>query len=88
MTKNGPPDKVDAALAAADAPQAVQMAQATVQLMGNPQRPAMIAVPPDITDIELLSLIGNVLGFGDQLRARRQAANGLVVARQMPVKPS
>jgi hypothetical protein len=81
------PDFLDAAIAKAQEPKLVQveMAQKQYQLGGNPARPAMIALPTDATDFELLNLVYLVLAFGDEIRARR--APRLEVARSMPNGP-
>jgi hypothetical protein len=50
-------------------------------------RPAAVAVPKDITDLELLALVGQVLAVGDKLRNQRPAS-GLVIARGNIGRPS
>lgn len=59
------------------------LAQVKVALLGNQDRPAIIGVPQDITEMELLNLVGNVLAIGDQLRAQRPK-HRLEVARSFP----
>ncbi len=75
------PDPVGAAVDAVEAQaHQVQMAQSPpIALMGNPARPMMIALPLDVTDMEVLNAIAQVLAFGDQLRARRAGASRLII---------
>jgi hypothetical protein len=68
------PDSIDVAIQKA-APRATT---ANIALLGNQNRPALLVVPDDITEMELLGLIGAVLQIGDQLRARRPVARLLV----------
>lgn len=67
-------DPIDVAIAKA-APQATT---ANIALLGNPHRPALLVVPNDITEMELLGLIAVVLQVGDQLRAQRPSARILL----------
>jgi hypothetical protein len=71
MSDQRPPDPVEAAIAAANGPKQVLMSQVNVPLLGRQDRPAVLAVPSDISDVELLALIGAVLQVGDQLRSQR-----------------
>lgn len=68
------PDAIDAAIVKA-APQATT---ANIALLGNPNRPALLVVPTDITEMELPGLIAVVLRVGDQLRAQRPSARILL----------
>jgi hypothetical protein len=63
----------------------VQMTQVQVRLFPD-NRPALIAVPVDVTDVEMLAFIGAALQVSDQLRAARVASQ-LVVAKTMPTPP-
>lgn len=47
-------------------------------------RIAVLGIPVDISDSEVLSLIASVLEARDQLARARQAASGLVRAPAMP----
>lgn len=68
------PDSIDVAIAKA-APQATT---ANIALLRNPNRPALLVVPSDITDLELIGLIAAVVQVGDELRAKRPPARLLV----------
>lgn len=68
------PDPIDAAIAAAEQPAPVQIAQTTAQLLGNPVRLMQIGLPADATDMEILNAVGVVLAFGDALRAQRTSS--------------
>ena len=68
-------DKVDEAIKATVQ---VRMAQIGIALLGRQERPAQLAMPEDITDLELLNIIAVVLQTGDQLRAKRPASRILV----------
>lgn len=68
------PDSIDVAIAKA-APQATT---ANIALLGNPNRPALLVVPNDVTDMELIGLIAAVIQIGDQLRAQRPSARLLL----------
>jgi hypothetical protein len=72
------PDKVDEAIAAAEAKPTVEMAQAQIRIMGREDRPAIIAMPKDVTDMELIALMVSVAQFGDQLRAQRPSARIII----------
>lgn len=65
-----PEDKIAKAIAATEAPQEIDAMQVQIRLAPN-GRPAMIAVPKDITDMEWLSLTRAMLDVGDQLRKQR-----------------
>lgn len=67
------PDPLDAAIAAAEQ---VEMAQLQVTLLTG--RPALIALPKDASDVEILNLIGNILALGDQLRAMRPSSRIII----------
>lgn len=67
-----PPDPVDAAIAAAAQPAEIAMVQSEFTLPTG--RPVAIAVPEDITDFELLSMVAVVLHLGDKLRAQRPSS--------------
>lgn len=44
----------------------------TIALMGDPNRPAELAVPSDLTELEALNLIAQVLALADHLRSERK----------------
>lgn len=71
-------DKVDAAIEKIEAP--ADNAWFDIALMANPARMARVTVPADVSDLELLALIANVLGIGDRLRAQRKSSGILVPA--------
>lgn len=75
-----PPDDVPAGI-----PQvvSVQLFKVQVFLQGNQERPAVIAVPPDITHEELMSLAVYVLA---QLTGFLPKGPQLEIARAMPPK--
>ena len=77
-------DKVDSAIAAADAPQPVQMMQ--VQLPLGSGRPMQVALPVDFTDVEAVQAVQGLLMAMDQMRAQRaqQTASGIL----LPSKPT
>jgi hypothetical protein len=64
-------------------PAPTEMVQGSFNLLGNPERVGMVAVPRDVTPQELLGLIFATISMGDQLQAQ-QPAHGLVVARSIP----
>ena len=75
-------DKLDAAIAAAaanDEPDP-NVAWFDIALLNNKTRMAHVKVPADIGDLELLHLIGNILGIGDRLRSNRKSSGILVPA--------
>jgi|GEM_PF-5429674 hypothetical protein len=64
--------RVDAAVnAQPTVPEAQQVEMVQVQIGLNSGRPAVVAIPKDITELELLSFFGQMLALGDQLRAQR-----------------
>lgn len=73
-------DAIGKAIEANGKPPAVDMIQIPVTISSS-GRPAMVALPADVTDVELLEIIG-WLGsvVAPQLRARRPASR-LVIAR-------
>ena len=67
--------KLDDAVAAVDDKLTIKMAgPIQLQLLGDPARPAVLSMPVDITDMELISLMVAVAQIGDQLRAKRPAS--------------
>jgi hypothetical protein len=71
------PDPINAAIAAEER---VEMIQVQIKLAPN-GRPALLAVPKDVSDFELLALFGQILVIGDQLRAQRPASRIIVAGR-------
>jgi hypothetical protein len=69
-------DPVGAAIAAVSQPPVVR--GATCQITLPTGRPAMLTVPEDVTDLELLGLVSAAVQFGMELRARRPASRILV----------
>lgn len=69
------PDPIDAAIAAASAP-IVQ--GATVQITLPTGRPAVLTVPVDVTDTELVGLVAAAIQFAMQLRSQRPASRILL----------
>lgn len=64
-------DKLDAAVKQVEA-QANQVEMVKYEARIYPDgRPIAMFVPKDVTDLELLALMGQVLAMGDQLRAQR-----------------
>ena len=55
MSGNGPPDLIADAIAAAESPQAVAMKQIQVTISST-GRPAIVAVPADASEAELVEL--------------------------------
>ena len=70
------PDPIDAAIAAASTPAAVQ--GATVQITLPTGRPAVLTVPVDVTDTELVGLVAAAIQFAMQLRSQRPASRILL----------
>ena len=75
------PDPLDAAIAAAESQ--VEMIQVQVTLATG--RPAIIAMPKDATDLEILSLVGQALMLGDKLRAMRPSSRLVLPNGARPV---
>lgn len=74
-------DKVAKAVDAVEAKEQlvqVDMQQVQVKLLGRDDRPAAIAVPRDITDLEIINLMVNIAVLGDQLRALRPSSRIIV----------
>lgn len=65
---------VDKKAHATPEPQGLQVEMAQVPFQLNSGRPALVAVPKDVTDLELLSFFGALLALGDQLRAMRPSS--------------
>lgn len=96
MGKNGAdarpaPDPIDAAIAAADAPQKVEMQQINITISST-SRPVIIAIPTDISDSEIAEVGGWLLTtLMNAKRAERAQAAGpkLVIARgPLPPMPA
>lgn len=77
-----PPDPIDRAIGAVQAPAPIEMANVSLKIMGKDDRPAAISIPKDVTDVELLALVAAILHIGDQLRPMRGPQ--LQVVRAMP----
>lgn len=79
-----PPDFLDAAIAAAERKEVVQIEMLTVamKIMGREDRPAQLVVPKDVTDMEIIALMVAVAQVGDQLRAMRPPP--IAIAHAMP----
>lgn len=75
-------DRVDAAIAAAEAPGPieVELRQFPV-VISSTGRPAVLAVPPDLSESELLELMGWMAVYvrGELARARQPLAGRLIV---------
>lgn len=69
-------DPIDRAVAAVEAspPIAEQRTQAQISLLGRRDRVALLNLPADVSDLELLALFGAILQIGDGLRAQRPAS--------------
>lgn len=77
-----PPDKIDEAISATEEKVVqVEMAAVGVKLLNNDARPAHIAVPTDISELEVLSLIASIIQITDQLRAKRPNSRIIVPGR-------
>lgn len=55
----------------------VEMVQFQLKLPPN-GRPAVIAIPKDVTDFEIIAVMVQVAAIGDQLRAQRPASRIIV----------
>lgn len=89
MSGNGTPDTIGQAIEAAAQPPAQQRISAKVEMLDNPARVAVLDVPTDISDLELLSLVNGVVVLGDQLRAMRaQQARPQLVAFRGTLPPA
>jgi len=74
-------DPVQAAIEKAEAPAQPEFVSITM----SSGRPAVVAVPPDITERELLDLAGFVVvGLGPELERRRQRSSGIAVVSAIP----
>ena len=64
-------DKITPAIQAAETKeQQVEMVRVQLQIPPN-GRPVILALPKDITDIEIIATMCQVAALGDQLRAQR-----------------
>lgn len=59
-------------------PVAPSVTGATAQLTLPSGRPAMITVPVDITELEIIGLVNGVIQFGMELRAKRPGSRILL----------
>jgi hypothetical protein len=76
------PDPLDRAIAAAQTgPTEVTVRMRQVQLTLPGGRPALLAVPEDLTDLEALGLIGAVLQVRDQIHNAQPRSRLLVPHR-------
>lgn len=78
----GAPDRVDAAIANVEGPPRLQLQQWQVTI-DSTGRPALLALPTDVTDVEIAELAGWMLTtLTRTLQVQRQKAkSGLVIAR-------
>lgn len=78
-------DKVDEAIAAAAQPTPPQMAQIPL-IIESTGRPAIIAVPLDVTDLEVMELCSWMLKtLRPHIAENLRPAAGLIIARGMPL---
>lgn len=77
-------DPIDKAIAAAEA-KMPELIQVPVRISST-GRPVILAVPEDLTDVEIIELGGFILmGLRRHIAAsQQQAASSLVIARGMP----
>ena len=73
-----PEDKLAEAIADVESKPIKMAGPFQMQIMGNPNRPAILSLPVDVTDIELLAIIGAVLQIGDTLRAQRPSSRIII----------
>lgn len=84
MPKSKPPDFLDAAIAAADEKQLVkiEMRQFNLKIMNRDDRPAVVAMPTDITWQEVTALMVGMAQCCEQVIAAQRPK--LEVAHSMP----
>lgn len=76
-------DPIDQAIAAADA-KMPELIQVPVRISST-GRPVILAVPEDLTDVEVIELGSFILvGLRRHIAASKQQASGIIVARGMP----
>jgi hypothetical protein len=75
-------DPVDAAIAASQQPGQVQLQQVGPVVIGSTGRPVVMAVPPDLTDDELLEFASWLLNPGGLRAQLRRPTSRIVLPGQ------